>query len=94
MNISVDDFVTAISYGGGDNFYLSTKADNIKNESYTTAFSIENMNKDVNICLDLADKYEFNMPGVKVAHDVYKNAMDNGFGKDDFSKTYEIVRKR
>lgn len=94
MNISVDDFVTAISYGGGSNFYLSSKADAIKNEDYKTAFSIENMNKDINICLDLAKDNEFDMPGIEVVHEVYKKAMESDFGKDDFSKTYEVVRKR
>ena len=94
MNISVDDFVTAISYGGGSNFYLTSKAESIKNEDYKTAFSIENMNKDINICLDLAKDNNFRMPGVDIVHEVYSKAMDCDFAKDDFSKTYEIVRNR
>ena len=93
MGLSIDDFVKAISYGGGDNFYLNTKSNAIKNREYPTAFSIENMNKDINICLDLAKEYEFNMPGTEVVRDVYLKAMNRNYSKDDFSKTFEVVRK-
>ncbi len=89
--IAIDEFVKAISYGGGQNFYLDSKNQAIKNKDYKTAFSIENMNKDLNLCLELAQQKNIDLPGVKNAKNVYSKAMEAGFGKDDFSKTYEIV---
>lgn len=92
-DIDIDDFVAAISYGGGQNFYLDSKSQVIKNQDYTTAFSIENMNKDLTICLDLAEAKNIKLPGIKNAKSVYSRAMEAGYGKDDFSKTFEVVKE-
>ena len=37
----------------------------IKNEDYTTAFSIENMYKDVNICMNMAKESGLKLQGRK-----------------------------
>ena len=39
--ISVMDYAEAVSYGGGQNFYLDSKKGPIEEEDYTTAFSVE-----------------------------------------------------
>lgn len=90
--IDVDLFTTAISYGGGQNFYLDSKAAPIKNEDYTTAFSVENMFKDVNICMGMAKEQNVSMPGEAVAKQVYDKAMEAGYGKEDFCATIKAVR--
>ena len=92
-DIDIESFVKAISYGGGQNFYLDSKNRVIQEQDYTTAFSIENMNKDLNICMELADEKGMKLPGVENAKSVYTRAMEMGFGKDDFSKTYEVVKR-
>ena len=91
MGISVDDFATAISYGGGQNFYLDGQAQNIKNENWTTAFSLENMHKDLGICERLSEEAGFPMPGMQNAKAVYDKGMERGMGKEDFRATYKIV---
>lgn len=90
--IDVDLFTTAISYGGGQNFYLDSKAAPIKQEDYTTAFSVENMCKDVNICMGMAKEQGVAMPGEAAAKNVYDRAMDAGYGKEDFCATIKVVR--
>ena len=91
MGIEVDDFAKAISYGGGQNFYLDSQAQNIKNENWTTAFSLENMHKDLQICERLGEKENFPMPGMKNAKAVYDRGMAKGLGKEDFRATYKVV---
>ena len=91
MGISVDDFATAISYGGGQNFYLDGQAQNIKNENWTTAFSLENMHKDLGICERLSKESGFAMPGMENAKRVYDESMKKGLGKEDFRATYKVV---
>lgn len=44
--INIPAFAEAISYGGGQNFYLDGQAAKLEAEDYTTAFSIENMAKE------------------------------------------------
>lgn len=90
--IGVQEFATAISYGGGQNFYLDSKKDVIEKEDYTTAFSVENMHKDVTICMNLAQESGVSMPGEANAKRVYDAAMDAGYGREDFSATIKIVR--
>ena len=54
--IDILTFATAISYGGGQNFYLDSKKDGISRNDFTTAFSIENEPKDIGICMKLAEE--------------------------------------
>lgn len=90
--IDILTFAEAISYGGGQNFYLDSKKEVISKNDFTTAFSIENEYKDVNICMNLAKECGVNMPGQANACDVYQKAMDAGYGKEDFSATIKVVR--
>ncbi len=90
--IDILTYATAISYGGGQNFYLDSKKNAIANEDYTTAFSIANMHKDVHICLNLAKQSGLAMPGEKNAARVYDEAMEKGYGGEDFCATVKVVR--
>lgn len=91
--ISIDTFTTAISYGGGQNFYLDSKASAIRDENYTTAFSVENMAKDLGICQELSKECGFPMPGMEYAKKVYDKTIEMGFAKEDFCATIKAVRK-
>ncbi len=90
--IDILSFAKAISYGGGQNFYLDSKKQAIYKEDYTTAFSVENMSKDVNICMDLAKECAVNMPGEENVKKVYDQAMLDGYGKEDFCASIKVVR--
>jgi 3-hydroxyisobutyrate dehydrogenase-like beta-hydroxyacid dehydrogenase len=91
--IDIQTFATAISYGGGQNFYLDSKKDVIEKNDFTTAFSVENMNKDVHICKKLAEEHGVPMPGEMNVVRVYEKAMADGYGKEDFSATIKVVRE-
>ena len=90
--ISIPDYATAISYGGGQNFYLDTQHEKLAAEDYSTAFSLANAAKDVNICMNLAEECGVNMPGEANVQRVYQEAMDKGMGPDDWRSTFKIVR--
>ncbi len=90
--IDILTFAQAISYGGGQNFYLDSKKEVINKNDFTTAFSIENEHKDIGICMKLADECGVYMPGEENAKRVYDEAMKAGYGKEDFSATVKIVR--
>ena len=92
MGISPEDYHTAISYGGAQNFYLDAQWEKIANENYTTAFSLENEHKDLGIAQRLSSEQGFDMPGMELAKSVYDKGMDAGIGKEDWRATYKIVR--
>lgn len=91
--IGIDDFCTAVSYGGAFNWYLDSKKEALKAEDYTTAFSIANEHKDVHICLGLAKECGVSMPGEENAARVYDKAMEEGIGNEDFCATIKVVRE-
>lgn len=90
--ISIEDFATAVLYGGGQNFYLDGQWKNLQNENWATAFSLENEHKDLGICERLAKENDFDMPGVSNAKKIYDIGMEKGLGKEDFRSTYKIIR--
>lgn len=90
--ISPETFEKAISYGGGQNFYLSGKYKNIQNNDFPTAFSVENMHKDVYIVERLAQQCGLKLQGMEITKKIYDHAMGKGLGKEDFSATFKAVK--
>ena len=93
LDMNIDDVKTAISYGGGQCFYLDTKAENIKNETFPTAFSVENMNKDVHFAKEFATSLSLDLKGLDNVVSVYEKAMDKGLAKEDFSASFKVVKE-
>lgn len=92
LGISIDNFADAVAAGGAQNFYMNAQRDKLKNEDWTTAFSLENMCKDITICSRISEEMEFDMPGMRAAKSAIDKAMERGWGKEDFRQTYRIVR--
>ncbi len=91
LGISIDDFVTAVSYGGAGNFYLESQKENLKAGNWKAAFSLENEHKDLGIAQRLAQQESLNLPGIENCKAVYDRGMEAGMGKEDFRATYKIV---
>ncbi len=92
LGISIDNFAEAVAAGGAQNAYMAVQREKLKNEDWTTAFSMENMYKDVSICSKIAEDENFYMPGMKAAKDALSKGVESGWAKDDFRKTYLIVK--
>ena len=93
LGISIDDFATAVSYGGAGNFYLNSQKENLKARNWSTAFSLENEHKDLGIAQRLAAQENLPMPGLQHCKAVYDRGMEAGLGKEDFRATYKIVNE-
>lgn len=92
FGISIDNFADAVAAGGAQNAYMAVQRDKLKAGDWTTAFSMENMYKDISICNVIAENENFSMPGMKAAREALGKGVENGWGKDDFRKTYLIVK--
>jgi len=86
------DFHKAISFGGATNWYLDSKINSLIAEDFRTAFSLQNMAKDVNIMKSLLTEAGLFLPGVNVVKNVYDQGMENGLGGEDFSATWKVVK--
>ena len=93
LNLNLNEVVTALGYGGAQCFYLDTKAQNIISNTYPTAFSIENMNKDIHFAKELADSVSSKCETVTNICKIYEEAMKEGLAKEDFSASFKIVNK-
>ncbi|MEE1320325.1 MAG: NAD(P)-dependent oxidoreductase [Acutalibacteraceae bacterium] len=92
LGISIDNFADAVAAGGAQNFYMNAQREKLKNEDWSTAFSMENMRKDITICAAISEKENFDMPGMRAAKAALDKGFEKGWGKEDFRKTYKIVR--
>ena len=93
LGISIDDFATAVSYGGAGNFYMESQKENLKAGNWTAAFSLENEHKDLGIAQRLAQQAGLPMPGLDTCKAVYDEGMARGMGGEDFRATYKIVNE-
>ncbi|MFD1802201.1 NAD(P)-dependent oxidoreductase [Mixta tenebrionis] len=91
-NIPKAAFREAISYGGAANFYLDSKINSLIAEDYRTAFSLQNMAKDVNIMKSMLETSGLHLPGVEVIKGVYDKGMESGLGGEDFCATFKVVK--
>ncbi|TKU60586.1 NAD(P)-dependent oxidoreductase [Citrobacter sp. wls713] len=90
--INKANFHQAISYGGATNFYLDSKINSLISEDYSTAFSLKNMSKDVNIMKTMLIESGLHLPGVNVVKNIYDRGLETGIGNEDFCATYKVVR--
>ena len=90
--LSLDNYVKAMALSTGSNAYLPAKLEALRNADYTTAFSVENMNKDLHICEELAKESNVSMPGLENDLGVYAWLMANGYAKQDYSASIEAIR--
>ncbi len=93
LGLNQEEVVTAFGYGGAQCFYLDTKAKNIISNTYPTAFSVENMNKDVHFASEMAKDANKECPVLDHVAKIYEEAMAAGLQKEDFSASYKIVNK-
>ncbi len=93
LGLDLSQVVEAFGYGGAKCFYLDTKANNIIHKEFPTAFSVQNMNKDVHFANELAKQAGKECPSLKVVQSVYEKAMEKGYGKEDFSASYKAVNQ-
>ena len=88
--LDFDDMVTAISYGGAQNFFLDSKAPTIKERDFVARFSLANMNKDVGLTMVFADTLGASMPAGAVTKQTTSSAMAAGLGPEDFSALLKL----
>ncbi len=93
LGLNQEEVVEAFGYGGASCFYLDTKAKNIISNTYPTAFSVENMNKDVHFAKEMAEDIHKDCPALNRVVNVYEKAMEVGLAKEDFSASYKIVNE-
>jgi 3-hydroxyisobutyrate dehydrogenase-like beta-hydroxyacid dehydrogenase len=92
--LNIDDVVKAISYGGGQNFYLDSKWKNLKSQDYSPKFPFEHMNKDLGLTHDFIQNLHLELPGLELIQRIYQTGMQNNLNREDFSASFKVVEQQ
>lgn len=94
LGLDVEDFVTAVSYGGGQNFYMDGKAKAIVKEDYSCNFALGYEYKDLNLAKELEEKSGLDLSGLENALKKYEEGVKDGYSSDDFCKIIKTIKTK
>jgi 3-hydroxyisobutyrate dehydrogenase-like beta-hydroxyacid dehydrogenase len=89
-------FYDVVRNGGGMAFgtYFDRRAKRIFEGEFSPTFMLELMRKDVTLALDLARSVQVPSPIMEETKRTYDEALDSGWGREDFSAVTHVVEKR
>lgn len=94
LGLDVEDFVTAVSYGGGQNFYMDGKAKAIVKDDYSCNFALGYEYKDLNLAKELEEKSGLDLSGLENALKKYEEGVKAGYSSDDFCKIIKTIKTK
>jgi 3-hydroxyisobutyrate dehydrogenase len=91
-----DIFYEVVRKGGGMAYgtYFERRAKRIFDGDFSPTFMAELMLKDVGLALDLARAAKVPTPNLEETKRTYAEAVENGWGKEDFSAVTHVIEKR
>jgi 3-hydroxyisobutyrate dehydrogenase-like beta-hydroxyacid dehydrogenase len=91
--LSLDETVKAIGYGGGQNFYLDSKAATLKARDFSPKFPLRHMHKDLTLAAGLAQARGVTLAALDRIRDLYEEGMAMNLGGEDFSAALKVVEQ-
>jgi 3-hydroxyisobutyrate dehydrogenase-like beta-hydroxyacid dehydrogenase len=91
--LEYESIIKAISFGGGQNFYLDSKGETIKKRDFSPKFPFEHMEKDIKLTEEFASDIGLKLPGLDLVKRVYEEGIKSGLAREDFSASIKIVEK-
>jgi 3-hydroxyisobutyrate dehydrogenase-like beta-hydroxyacid dehydrogenase len=89
-------FYDVVRNGGGMAFgtYFDRRAKRIFEGEFAPTFMLELMRKDATLALDLARSVRVPAPILEETKRTYDEAVDGGWGREDFTPVTHVVEKR
>ena len=60
---------------------------------FEPTFTLENLKKDISTIVEAANSYGLQLPMIEKAEEIYKNAVEKGFGKIDYTGILAYIKK-
>ncbi len=94
--VDPDTFYEVVRSGGGMAFgtYFERRAKRIFDGDFSPTFMLELMRKDAGLALNLARASKVPTPILEETKRTYDEAVDSGWGKEDFSAVTHVIEKR
>jgi 3-hydroxyisobutyrate dehydrogenase-like beta-hydroxyacid dehydrogenase len=89
-------FYDVVRQGGGMAYgtYFDRRAKRIFDGEFSPTFMLEHMRKDATLALALAHAVRVPVPMLEETKRTYDEALDSGWGKEDFSAVTHVIEKR
>lgn len=88
LDVDPRHFVDVVTGGPMDNGYFQAKSAAILKSDYTTAFSVDNAEKDARLVLDAASRAGVRMDTVEAGRARFARASESGHGDEDMAAGY------
>jgi 3-hydroxyisobutyrate dehydrogenase len=92
--LDMQQVVTLLSNGAPGSPMVKGKAPRIAARDYDTHFALRWMHKDLSYALDEASRHNVPLPTVAAAREIYRLALGQGFGDQDFAAVTEALRPK
>lgn len=79
--LKVEDVLKSVATGAAGSWALSNLGPRIIHSDFEPGFYVKHMLKDLKIALTEAEKVELNLPGLRLAHDMFQQLEIEGFGE-------------
>ncbi len=89
--VDLDAFTTVVKASAGGSTMLELKAGPMRNHDYTTLFKLEQMLKDVRLCLEEGQALGAPFPFAALTREILTAAKGRGHGDDDFAALIEVL---
>jgi glyoxylate/succinic semialdehyde reductase len=93
-DLNVTDILQVLDAGALANPLFRLKGGGIMADSYTTAFPLKHMQKDLRLALEMGDEMVQPLPCTAAVNELFKGAKQAGLGEEDFSALFKTVRQR
>ena len=91
MNIPLDALLQVLDQGAMANPMFKGKGDAIIKGTYTTNFPLKHAQKDMGLALALAEKQGLSLPTATASNELYKKALAEGNGDEDFCAVFKSI---
>ena len=89
--LDIKKVVEVISKGAAGSWQMENRAATMSKGEFDFGFAIELMHKDLQICIEEANKNNANLPITKLIDTFYKNLIDQGYNRNDTSSLIRLL---
>ncbi|MDF9393167.1 NAD(P)-dependent oxidoreductase [Methylococcus capsulatus] len=90
LGLELDKVIEVVSSGAAGNWFLDKRGKTMIRGSFQPGFKLALHHKDLNICLEMADRLGIPLPLSGRTRDEYAELMAQGYGDDDISALFRL----
>ncbi len=93
QGVNLEKAIDIIRQGAAGNWFLDKRGLTMVNGVFTPGFKLALHQKDLKICLEMAEKLGVNLPITQITSREYAQLIQQGYGDEDISALYRLKRK-